>query len=229
MSFLHTRRLSGSVNNIEVRDLKEYILAEGFTAKDIPAEIADKIDGVTYHKNDSITIADLAYLEVLHIDFDGKSAKGELICNKKLAKEILHIFKDLYDKKYAIEKLRLADEYGGDDDRIMADNNSSCFNYRVIFGTKTISLHGLGRAIDINPLYNPYIVNGKIMPDNATPFADRDKDFPHKIDKNDVCFKVFKSYGWLWGGDWTDSKDYQHFYKEENGLKRIIQKIKDKL
>lgn len=207
--------------------MKDYLLDEGFSAKDIPIEIKQKMMGITYHPNDRIALSDLAYLELLHYDFSGNIAKGELICNKRLAKEILEIFKALYDSRYAIEKIRLADEYGGDDDKIMADNNSSCFNYRVIANTNIISLHGLGRAIDINPLYNPYIVNGRIMPDNAFPYADRGKDFPHKIDENDLCLKVFKSHGWLWGGDWSNnSKDYQHFYKEEKCIKKLINRLK---
>ena len=74
-------------------------------------------------------------------------------------------------------------------------------------------MHGYGRAIDINPLHNPYIVGGKIMPENAVKFADRSKSFPHKIDHNDLAYKLFKQRGWTWGGDWKTQKDYQHFYK----------------
>jgi len=207
----------------------DYQLSDGFCAKDIPSGIVQKIMGVTYHENDDIKISELAYLELLHYDFNGNIAKGELICNKKLAKEVLHIFKDLYDVRYQIEKIRLADEYGGDDDLIMADNNSSCFNYRVIFNTNTVSLHGLGRAIDINPLYNPYIVDGRIMPDNAEPYADRQKDFPHKIAESDLCFKIFSSYGWLWGGNWVNKKDYQHFYKEQSRIRKAICKLRSKI
>lgn len=205
--------------------MKTFLLSEGFTAKDVPTDVEEKMQGVTYHPNEQISVSDLAYLEVLHYNFDGTVSKGELICNKKLSKDLLRILKELYDEKYPIEKIRLADEYGGDDDKIMADNNSSCFNYRVIANTNVISLHGLGRAIDINPLYNPYIVGEKIMPENAAPYADRTKAFEHKIDENDKCYKIFKAHGWLWGGDWVNSKDYQHFYKPVSGIKKLIKKI----
>ena len=76
----------------------------------------------------------------------------------------------------------------------------------------------MGMAVDINTLYNPYVktVNGKlsIEPANAEAYVDRSGDFPHKIDHNDLCYKLFTRYGFTWGGDWTHSKDYQHFEKD---------------
>ena len=41
----------------------------------------------------------------------------------------------------------------------MLDNNTSCFNYRVVDGTSSLSKHAIGCAIDINPFYNPYVVS----------------------------------------------------------------------
>ncbi len=100
-----------------------------------------------------------------------------------------------------------------DDERSMADNNSSAFNYRVVADTDIVSMHAYGRAIDINPLINPYIVGEKVMPANGAEYANRKGKFPHKIDHDDLCYKLFKSKGWTWGGDWKTQKDYQHFYK----------------
>lgn len=200
-------------------------MTPAFTAQPLPQDIAEKINGVTYRPNPDIKLSELYYLKLGYIDFEGNTQTGEMICNKKLAAELLEIFKELYEAKYPIEKIRLADEYGGDDDLIMGDNNSSCFNYRTIADTNTVSLHGLGRAVDINPLYNPYIVGEKVMPSNAAPYADRTKDFPHKIDEEDICCKIFIRHGWKWGGAWTNSKDYQHFYKPDGKVKRLIAKL----
>ncbi len=197
-----------------------------FRKSPLPTDVIAKISGVTYHENADIKLSDLAYLQISHYDFYGEIQVGEMICHKKIASEVLEIFSELFEIKYKIEKIRLPDEYGGDDEKIMGDDNSSCFNYRTIANTNTVSLHGLGRAIDINPLYNPYIVKGKVMPANAQPYADRSADFPHKIDENDECCKIFKNHGWLWGGAWINSKDYQHFYKPESKFKKIINKIK---
>ena len=169
-----------------------------------------------------ISLDGLRLIKVKHIGFDEKTHVGELVCDKRLAQEVVKIFEELYNAGYPIEKIRLAEEYGGDDDKIMSDNNSSCFNYRFVANTKTLSLHALGRAIDINPLYNPYIQNGVVMPENALAYADRTADFAHKITHDDLCFKIFARYGWSWGGDWELSPDYQHFYKPESRVKKVI-------
>ena len=102
----------------------------------------------------------------------------------------------------------------------MEDNNTSCFNYRVVDGTNSLSKHALGRAIDINPFYNPYVVFDKngtgetyISPGGSEIYADRSQNFPYKIDENDLCYKLFKEHGFTWGGNWNSSKDYQHFQK----------------
>ena len=146
--------------------------------------------------------------------------EGELICNEYIANDLLEIFRALFDAGYQIEKIRLVDEYGGDDQLSMIDNNTSCFNYRVVENTTSLSKHALGCAIDVNPFYNPYIVYGKgenggdyISPPEAAEYVDRSKDFPHKIDEDDLCCRLFKEHGFTWGGDWTSQKDYQHFQK----------------
>ena len=112
------------------------------------------------------------------------------------------------------------DENDEDDEASMSDNNSSAFNFRTISHTTTISKHGLGMAIDINPLYNPYVktVNGTLStePANAVAYVDRSEDHPYRIDHDDLCYKLFSEYGFTWGGDWVHSKDYQHFEKELN-------------
>ena len=138
-----------------------------------------------------------------------------MICHRVIAEDLLEIFEELYEQGYPIERMRLVDEYGAVDEDSMADNNSSCFNYRVISHTTIISKHGLGIAVDINPLYNPYtkMVDGArtVEPANGEAYLDRGADFPYKIDENDLCYKLFIEHGFEWGGAWTSSKDYQHF------------------
>ena len=98
----------------------------------------------------------------------------------------------------------------------MRDNNTSCFCYRNVSGSKNLSKHARGLAIDINPLYNPYIRYRKdgsqiIEPANAKPYADRSKPYRYKIEKGDLCYRLFIKYGFTWGGSWRTMKDYQHF------------------
>ena len=190
---------------------------EGFYNSEIDEKIFARIDGKSYKKNCPIPLEDLRYLHVLHKDLSGKILEGELICNVKIAEPLTDIFQKLYAENYPIEKIRLIDEYAADDELSMRDNNSSCFNFRYVSFTNRISLHGYGLAVDINPLYNPYIktVDGKkiIAPDNSADFEDRTKNFPYKITEDDLCYKVFKAHGFIWGGNcWDDEKDYQHFF-----------------
>ena len=160
-------------------------------------------------------LEDLRYLHLLHKDLNGNTVEGELICNVYIAAPLLDIFIKLYEANYAIEKIRLIDEYNADDETAMRDNNSSCFNFRFISHTNKISKHGLGLAVDINTLYNPYIkeVDGKriLEPATAGDYVDRSKKFPYKIDKDDLCYKLFAAHGFEWGGSWENRKDYQHF------------------
>ena len=183
-------------------------------------EIKARITGKSYPDTDEplqIAYEDLAYVHVLHYDFQAQVQEGELICNQSIAQDLVDIFYELYENQYPIEKIRLIDEYEADDEASMADNNTSCFNYRTVPGRTKLSNHSYGCAIDINPLYNPYVrtSGGKelISPDNAVPYADRSADFPYKIDRNDLCYKIFTEHGFDWGGAWNSSKDYQHFEK----------------
>lgn len=183
-------------------------------------ELKNYITGVTYPDTKSeleITYEDLAYVHVLHYDFNCCVKEGEIICNKIIACDLVDIFYKLFQCRYQIEKICLIDRYGADDLLSMADNNSSAFNYRYISGTKKLSNHSLGLAIDINPLYNPYIFSRdgvqQIQPYNSSDYVDRTKSFPHKIDHDDLCYKFFIEHGFTWVGDWESSKDYQHFEK----------------
>ncbi len=187
----------------------------GFYITDITDDIFMRMDGKSFKENCTLPREDLRYLHVLHKDLDGKDHEGELVVNYHIAEDVLDIFKSLYEAGYPIEKVRLVDEYDAEDEASMEDNNSSSFNFRFISGTSVVSKHGRGLAVDINPLYNPYAKtkDGKLVvePVNAGPYLDRNADFPYKINKDDLCYRLFKEKGFEWGGDWEDRKDYQHF------------------
>ncbi len=157
-------------------------------------------------------------LTVLHVDFQGRTQQGVLVCNKEIAQDLRDIFAELYKAKYPIERIRPISEYGDDDERSMQANNTSCYCYRPIEGSTKLSNHALGRAIDVNPLYNPCVRRKKdgtllIQPATGKPYADRSKPFRYKITKNDLCYRLFIRHGFRWGGSWRSLKDYQHFEK----------------
>lgn len=207
----------------------------GFFYQSLNEALIQRITGISYPTADAsisavniideeetpaVAYEDLRYVRVLYNDFSSKVQEGELICNQAIAQDLVEIFYELYQSGYQIEKIRLIDEYNGDDTLSMTDNNTSCFNYRVVDGTDSLSKHAYGLAIDINPFYNPYVVYGKnadgstyISPPGSEIYADRSKDFAYKIDENDLCYKLFKEHGFAWGGNWNSCKDYQHFQK----------------
>lgn len=156
----------------------------------------------------------LRYLIVPHWGTDSMIHIGEMVANVAIADELLDIFRELFQHRYPIERMRLIDDYDGDDQASMAANNTSCFNYRRISGLSKLSRHATGMAVDINPLYNPYVRrDGTIEPAQAAPYADRNRAFPMKITRTDPAFKAFRARGYRWGGNWRTRKDYQHFQK----------------
>ena len=198
--------------------IKSYGEDKVFVSTDITDDIYNRIYGKSYKIDCDIPLTDLRYLKILHYDIHGKIHIGEMICNKIIEHDLIAIFKELYNAKYPIEKMVLIDEYDADDEISMRNNNTSAFNYREITGGGKLSKHALGLAVDINPLYNPYVKilpNGQVYmePNNAQPYIDRSKKFDYKIDSSDLCYRLFKKYNFEWGGDWETRKDYQHFEK----------------
>ena len=188
---------------------------DAFYITEITDEIFSRMEGKSFSKDCTLPREDLRYLHVLHKTLDGSTREGELVVNVHIAEDVLDIFRELYEAGYPIEKIKLVDEYDADDERSMEDNNTSCFNFRFVPRTTTVSKHGRGLAIDVNPFYNPYIttVDGalSVEPKGAEAYADRSGDFPYRIDENDTAYRIFTAHGFVWGGAWKNSKDYQHF------------------
>ncbi len=180
----------------------------------IPKKVAVRILSTITQVLTPDFLEDFRYLCVPHKGFDGKNHEGELVVHKSVAEEVFDIFLELFEGQFPIEKIRLIEEYNADDNASMADNNSSAFCYRLAVGKPGIlSKHALGLAVDINPLYNPYVKGKLILPPEGAPFMDRTKDHPGIITKEGVCYKAFTRRGWIWGGVWPDRQDYHHFEK----------------
>lgn len=190
---------------------------EDFKIEEINDEIFNRIYGKSFKENCTVPREDLRYLTIPHYTLEGDLEMGEMVVNKAIAEDIIDIFKTLYNAQYPIERMVLIDEYDADDIASMDDNNTSAFNFRVIAGSPNLSKHAYGMAVDVNPLYNPYVKNGKnglfVSPEKGSDYVDRSKDFPYKIDEEDLCYKEFIRHGFVWGGSWTSLKDYQHFEK----------------
>ena len=206
-------------DNTETTEQTNY--REGFSIREISDDLFDRMrTGKTYKEDCIVPREDLRYLLILHKDKEGNTHQGEMVVHKLIAEDVLEIFEKLYDAGYPIERMVLPDNYMADDETMMRDNNSSGFNFRFISHTNKVSKHGMGMAVDINTLYNPYhkiVTNDDgtqtevIEPATGEAYLDRTTDFDYKIEKGDLCYKLFIEKGFEWGGDWEDRKDFQHF------------------
>lgn len=204
---------------VSAATVEKFGIERCFTATEITPEIFARIKGKSFAEGCTTPLSDLRYLKVLHTDAEGRILLGEIICNKAISRDLLDIFRELFNAGYAIERMTLIDNYGADDQASMTANNSSAFNFRYVSGTRKLSNHSRGLAIDINPLYNPYVrrLNSKspvVEPAAAAPYADRSKPSAYRLTKGDLCHRLFTSRGFIWGGDWKTVKDYQHFEKK---------------
>lgn len=199
-------------------NLAQEVIAGSFYYESINEDIFLRIKEKSFGKDCTVSKDSLRYVRVLHYGFDQNVYVGELIVDKRIAQDMVDIFSELFQAAYPIEKMVLIDNYNADDEQSMSDNNTSCFNFRVIAGSSQLSNHALGLAIDINPLYNPYVrKQGEteiVSPEKGNEFIDRTKDNQYFIKKDDICYKAFVSRGFIWGGEWNTVKDYQHFEKK---------------
>lgn len=192
--------------------------AQDFMSVPLSDSLFARMQGRSYPAGCTVPRSDLRHVKVLHVDAQGVVHKGELVCNKAIAQDLVVIFRQLYQARYPIEKIRLIDDYEADDEQSMRDNNTSSFCYRTVSGSKKLSKHALGLAVDINTRYNPWVRKGadgrqRVSPDNGRPYADRHKSYPYKIVKGDLLYRLFIQHGFQWGGNWRTMKDYQHFEK----------------
>lgn len=201
--------------------LTSTILAEySSSISSISPEIKQRmIKGNSWREGCPVALKDLRYLRVKHIGFSGEEMMGEIIVHREVSAEVTEIFEALYDVGYPIKKMKLVSDYKGSDWQSIESDNTSAFNCRSATGSKKWSKHSYGKAIDINPIENPYISRkGYISHKASATYRKRLHQKSSYADKavllkNDKAVKIFKKYGWKWGGDWSGIKDYQHFSK----------------
>ena len=154
-------------------------------------------------------LENLKLIDVNYYGFDNRLHKGQLVVHKDVVQDIEEIFRFIKESGFPISKVIPISVYDWSDEKSTNDNNTSAFNYRFISGTRVISKHAYGLAIDINPLLNPYIKNGTSIPAGCI----YDTTKAGTISPGSKLVQEFKSRGWKWGGDWKNLKDYQHFEK----------------
>jgi poly-gamma-glutamate synthesis protein (capsule biosynthesis protein) len=178
----------------------------------IPAAVREAMRGVSWHEDPRCpAFDDLALLTLPFRDMDGRDQVGELVVARDVADAVVWVFARLHAARFPIARMQRIDHHGGDDDRSMAANNCSGFNFRLVAGTTRLSNHALGRAIDINPVQNPWVRGDLVLPEAGRAHLARDRDVPGLIRRPGPVTDAFDAIGWEWGGDWTTTKDFHHF------------------
>lgn len=177
---------------------------------EIGAVTAEEL-GPSWREGCPVGPEDLRRLDLTHWDERGGVAQGELIVHADHAEAVGGVFAALFEAGFPIHSMRPVADFGADDDASMAANNSSGFNCRSVAGTDRWSEHAFGTAIDLNPLVNPYVRGSQVDPPGGAAFTDRTVDVPGMIVDDDLVVTAFARIGWVWGGDWSSARDYQHF------------------
>jgi D-alanyl-D-alanine carboxypeptidase len=178
----------------------------------IDAETRERMTGVSWRPSCPVGLSDLRLLRVAHWGFDGDVRHGRLVVHRDQARPIMGVMRRLYRLRFPLRRMRLVDAYGADDRRSMAADNTSAFNCRTVAGTSRWSEHAYGRAIDVNPIENPYVTaSGYVSPPAGARFARRNQSVRGLIHGDGPVVRAFAAVGWEWGGDWPWPKDYQHF------------------
>ena len=167
----------------------------------------------SWHRGCPVAPAGLRRLRVSYWGFDRRVRTGTLIVNVRAVAPLTRVFSRLYAARFPLRRMRPVDAYGGSDERSLAADNTAGFNcrYAVASGPRRWSVHAYGLAVDVNPVENPYVLDGSVLPRRGRRFADRSRARPGMAVPRGVLVRAFASVGWEWGGRWAGSPDYQHF------------------
>ena len=182
-----------------------------FSISPIGPQLAARMTGVSWRAGCPVHLRDLRLIHARHWGFDRKPRTGVLVVHEDVDEAIVAVLRRLYAERFPIRRMRLVDAYGASDFRSIEADNTSAFNCRPVAGTSRWSQHAYGRAIDVNPIENPYVSGGQTSHPASVPFLDRSFRRPGMAFEGGALVEAFRSIGWGWGGDWSGVKDYQHF------------------
>ena len=180
--------------------------------KRITGDVRRRITGSSWHRGCPVPRSRLRLIRATHWDFERDVEWGALIVHRNHKRRIVRALRDLFEERFPIRRMKLIDRYGADDHRSMDADNTSAFNCRFVNGTNRWSMHAYGKAIDVNPIENPYVTSGgHVSPPAGEPYADRSRRAKGMIRHGDATWRAFRTADWEWAGDWSGTRDYQHF------------------
>ena len=153
----------------------------------------------------------LRAIRMRHWGFDGRAQTGVLVVHASVVPQIVSVFRRLYEARFPIRRMVGVEVYKGSDDASMAADNTSGFNCRRVGVSGSWSEHAYGKAIDVNPVENPYAHGGRVEPPAGKAYLNRSRSRPGMAIRSGALVRAFDEAGWFWGGRWQSSKDYQHF------------------
>jgi hypothetical protein len=179
------------------------------------------MDGSSMRPGCPVGYDQLRYLALTYWGFDGQAHLGEMVVHESVADDVVAVFRRLFELRFPIHRMSLVDDFGAAPTRMGGANdfqsieadNTSAFNCRARTGsTSVFSEHSYGKAIDLDPLENPYVdLNGTTSHPASRPYLNRAISAPGVIRSGDEVVQAFAAAGWGWGGAWTGIKDLQHF------------------
>jgi hypothetical protein len=179
-------------------------LPAGATAADPPYR------AVVWRRGCPVGLAALRHVSVPFVGFGGRVRRGALVVHNGAARDVVEVFRALYRARFPIRRMQPIQRYDGDDYASIEADNTSAFNCRAATGSGSWSQHAYGRAIDLNPLENPYVSGGTTSHPRSVRYLDR-RPRRGMIVEGGVVTRAFDARGWEWGGRWSGIKDYQHF------------------
>jgi hypothetical protein len=159
-----------------------------------------------------VALSDLRRVTLTYVGFDGRAHQGALVVNRTVAAPVARAFGELYAARFPIRRMLPIEAYGGSDFGSIEADNTSAFNCRSATGSSHWSEHAYGRAIDLDPIENPYVSGGSTSHTASRPYVDRARAAgrPGVISEGGVVTRAFGRIGWGWGGRWNGTRDYQH-------------------
>jgi D-alanyl-D-alanine carboxypeptidase len=161
-----------------------------------------------------VALSGLRRVTLTYVGFDGRAHRGALVVNREVAGPVVQAFGQLYRARFPIRRMLPIEAYGGSDFRSIEADNTSAFNCRSATGSLHWSEHAYGRAIDLDPIENPYVAtDGTTSHPASRPYLDRARvrSRPGVISEGGPVVRAFARIGWGWGGRWSGTRDYQHF------------------
>jgi hypothetical protein len=175
----------------------------------VPASLRALMHRWTWRPGCPVPISDLRLLEVVHTDLQDTRRWGALVVHRDVVTDLEAALGELDADGFRIARMEPVEHFRGSDDASMAANNTSAFNCRQVTGGTRFSDHSYGRAIDINPVQNPYVRGSTVLPDAGRGYLDRSDVRPGMLLRPGGV-DAFDRIGWGWGGDYATLKDYQH-------------------